>query len=398
MKCLQIVGNSAYGGATYLILEWCRFLVAKGNQVDVLATDNTTVERLRSLRGVRTIEGVVIPREIDPLKDAAALRRLYKLIRAERYDVVHTYTATPGILGRIAGRIAGVPVIVHHQAAWSATEASSAIVRFFYGLIEGVALAASTKTICVGRAVEEEGRRAWFVLKSRLATIVNGINPSPFLGERSCSDRTLTRRALGLTEHHAVVGNTGRLSPMKDNLTLIRALPMISDAVRGRPVALVLAGTGPSGPQLQEAAHALGCSNRVRFIGFCDDIPRFLNSLDVFATLSLREGLSISMLEAMAAARPIVASDIPPHSELIDHGSTGLLVQPRRPEQAAAAILKLLGNPELGKAMGTQARQAVLSRYTLDRMLEETWQLYISLLNRGGGVAENERKILAKQL
>ncbi len=392
------MGNSAYGGATYLILEWCRFLIAKGNQVDVLATDSATIERLRSLRGVRIIDGIIIPREIDLLRDAAALGGLYRLMRAERYDVVHTYTAVPGVLGRVVGRIAGVPVVVHHQAAWSVTEASSRVIRLLYGFLEGIALLASTKTICVGRAVEEEGRRSWFVPQSRLATIPNGINPSPFLRECSRSERESTRRAIGLTEQHVVIGNTGRLSPLKDNLTLIRALPIISHAVRGRPVALVLAGTGPCLSQLQEAAQALGCSNRVHFIGFRDDIPRFLNALDIFATLSLREGLSISMLEAMAAARPIVASDIPPHSELIDHGSTGMLIQPRRPDQAAEVILKLLGDPELGKAMGLQARQAVLRRYTLGRMLEETWDLYVSLLNRARGVVESESNILAKQL
>lgn len=381
LKCLQVVGNSAYGGATFLIVRWCQFLLEKGCQVDVVASERRTVDCLR-LAGARVIDSVIIPREVDAARNVVAFAKLYRLIKSERYQVVHTYTAVPGVLGRLVGRVANVPVILHHQAAWSVSESTSSILRLAYGVCEGVALLACTKAICVGSSVEEEGRNLWFVPRGRLTTIPNGIDASPYLRDLSGAERASLRRSLGLSGDDVLIGNTGRLAVQKDNLTLIRALPIIRREFSGGSVVLLFAGVGEDRARLQEAAEAQGCASGVRFLGFREDIPAFLNLLDVFASLSWREGLSISILEAMAAARPIVASSIPPNAELIEHEVTGLLVQPRREDRAAAAILQLLRDPELGRSLGRRARETVLERYTIARMLEATWQLYLSGLER----------------
>ena len=118
----------------------------------------------------------------------------------------------------------------------------------------------------------------------------------------------------------------------------------------------------------------------MRFLGFCREIPAFLAGLDVFVSPSFREGLSISLLEAMAAARPIVTTSILPNAELIEHEVTGLLVPPRDPEQVAEAIARFAREPGLAQRCALAARQRVLDHYTLDRMFQETWDLYIGLL------------------
>src|SRR5574337_458507 len=105
MKILQVIGDSKYGGATYLILEWCKYLVSRGCKVDVLSTDTRTVEALNHIGGLRVIQDIYIPREISPKEDSAALINRYKLISQQKYDVVHTYTATPGFIGRLAARL-----------------------------------------------------------------------------------------------------------------------------------------------------------------------------------------------------------------------------------------------------------------------------------------------------
>jgi glycosyltransferase involved in cell wall biosynthesis len=178
-----------------------------------------------------------------------------------------------------------------------------------------------------------------------------------------------------------VIGSTGRLAPEKDNLTLIRALPLVTEALNGTRVVLLLAGDGPDRDTLAAAAQKLGCAEQVRFLGFCERIPDFLKAIDIFVSLSLREGLSISILEAMMAGRPIVASAIPPNAELVKHKETGLLVAAGREDLAAQAILDLIQRPDFGRDLGRRAREVVLEQYTLDRTLRETWELYVFLLN-----------------
>ena len=135
-------------------------------------------------------------------------------------------------------------------------------------------------------------------------------------------------------------------------------------------------GDGPSRPEIEARAQEIGVDDLIRFLGFRNNIPQLLCGVDLFVTTSLREGLSISLLEAMAAARPIVATSIPPNAELIEHEKTGLLVDVRSPEQVARAIIRFVRDPELAVHCGSFARELVLREYTLSRMFQQTWNLY----------------------
>jgi glycosyltransferase involved in cell wall biosynthesis len=152
-----------------------------------------------------------------------------------------------------------------------------------------------------------------------------------------------------------------------------------------RPVVFVFVGDGPDRPALETLANELGLHERVHFLGFRTDIPQLLSSMDIFVTTSLREGLSISLLEAMASARPIVATSIPPNAELIEHEKTGLLVDIHSPEQVAGAIMRYLREPELAASCGCSARALVLRNYTISRMFEQTWELYREFAGRRHG-------------
>lgn len=380
IKCLQIVGDSKYGGATFLILSWCQFLLDKGCDVTVLSTDEITISRLREIPGVSIINSVFIPRDVIPLQDVKAIGQLFRLLERSRFDVVHTYTAIPGFLGRIAARLARIPVIVHHQAGWPVTEFSSLFERLVYTPLEYLAVLASTRSICVSHAVAQQSRQFRIAPQSKLVTICNGIEPQPFIMATESGVGQALRQELGIPADHLLIGNTGRLAQQKDNETLIRAMVPLKSALKERPFTLLLAGDGPDQQKLQDLVQSLNLSENVRLLGFRTDIPAFLNTLDVFVSPSLWEGLSISLLEAMAAARPIVTTSIPPNAELIEHEVTGLLVPPKSPEQIAQAIVRFVQEPDLAQRCATAARQRVLECYTIDRMFQETWNLYVSLL------------------
>lgn len=380
LKCLQIIGDSKYGGGTYLILEWCRYLRARHCQVEVLSTDRQTIEELTKIKGVRIIQDIFIPREIAPLVDFRAFLQLLHLLRHKKYDFVHTYSATPGVLGRIAARLAGVPVIVHHQAAWAVSEHQSPLVGFMYRLCEYLCTLFSTKGICVSHAVAEEARQLNLAPPGKLVTICNGIEPRRFIEASEKARGQELRRELSIPEDCLLIGSTGRLAPMKDYDSLVRAMPYLSSLLPNSSVRLLVTGDGPDRHHLEALVHSQGLDDQVQFLGFRQDIPAFLAALDIFVTSSLREGLSISLLEAMAAAKPIVATAILPNAELIEPEVTGLLVSPKAPEEIARAIARFVQEPELAEKCAGNARQRVLQDYTIDRMLSQTWDLYLGLL------------------
>lgn len=380
MKTLQIVGDSKYGGATYLIIRWCQFLLAQNCEVDVLTTDPTTIARLQEIPTVRILDFIHIPRDIAFWQDARAFGKLVSLLRQQKYEVVHTYTATPSFLGRFAARAVSIPVILHHQAGWTVTNYSSMLERILYTPLEYIATLAGTKSICVSHAVAQQAKKLHIAPQRRLITICNGIDPEPFINAVRSNLGVEVRRELGIPPDCLVLGNTGRLATQKDNATLIQSMVMLKGLIPDRPFLLLLAGEGPERSALEALTHELGLSNYVRFLGFYTNIPGLLAALDIFISPSLREGLSISVMEAMAAARPIVTTSILPNAELIEHEMTGLLVPPKQPELLARAIARFVSDPQLALHCGAAAQQRVLENYTIDRMFQETWGLYTSLL------------------
>jgi glycosyltransferase involved in cell wall biosynthesis len=375
VRTLQLVGDSKYGGGGYLLIQWCSYLLNKGWQVDVLATDPIVIDELKKLP-VNIIDHIRIPRDIEFKPDFIAFIQLFKLLSNSAYDVVHTYTATPGFLGRIVAYLTGTPLILHHQAGWTVTEFSTVWERILYTPLEYIATMVSTRCICVSHAISKQARQLRIAPIGKLVTICNGIDPQKIIKAVEQRSGDEFRRSLDIPKEYLLIGSTGRLAPQKDVQSLVCSMAVLREILPGRPFVLLLAGDGPERNKLEELARSLGLEHSVRFLGFIKEIPNLLASLDVFVSPSLWEGLSISLLEAMAAARPIVATSIPSNAELIEHEKTGLLVDARSPEQVANAIVRFVREPELAVRCGSSARELVLREYTLSRMFQQTWNLY----------------------
>lgn len=384
-KILQIMGDSEYGGATYLILLWCQYLLSRGCQVTVLTTNKFTVNKMNAIPGIRIINTILIPRKIKLFQDFKAFFQLFLHLRQQKYDVVHTYTATPSFLGRIVARFVGVPVIIHHQAGWVVTEYSTWMERIFFLPLEYLATMASTASICVSEAVTHQASQYKLAPLHKLVTIYNGINPLPIMDAVHKNLGANVRQELGITNECLLIGSSGRLAAQKDHYTLLRSISIFKTLFPEKPIMLVLAGDGPERAKLEEYAHSLDLSDEMRFLGFYENIPAFLAAVDIFVSCSLREGLSISLLEAMAATRPIIATSIPPNAELIQNEQSGLLVEPKSAEQIAMAIIRFIREPELARRCSVSAREIVIKQYSLDRMFQETWDLYLSLLAKTNG-------------
>jgi len=375
-RALQLTGDSEYGGAGYLIIEWAKFLIRKGWAVDVLTTNALFKQILAGIAGVRVIDHILIPRGIRLKRQAAALFETVRFLRRERYEVVHTYTANAGFVGRIAARLARVPKIFHHQAGWPVYEAPNAIAKRMYGLLEFGAAMCGGKCICVSHSVRREGMEVLKIPNSRMVTICNGINPDRMvIGDAAAAKQRLQQR-YGIPADHVVLGNTSRLARQKDNATLVLAVKELVHCPAPLACTLLLAGRGPEEDEIQALVRELKLTRNVVLCGHVNDIPEFVNGLDIFVNPSLWEGLSISLLEAMAAAKPIITTAIGPNLELIRHRRTGLIV-PARDAAAVAEAVRLFSHDRgLAERCALAARASVLENFTIEKMLARTLGLY----------------------
>jgi len=387
LKTLQIVGNARYGGATRLMLEWSQFLLAHNCQVDILCTDKRMQDEARAIAGAGLVDHIFVPKEIRPVANTRAFLQFVTYFRQQRYDIVHTYTAMPSFLGRLAASVARVPVVLNHQGGWAVNEISSFLEKTVYTPAEYIGTLACTKNICVSYSEIEKAKAYRLAPLRKLVTIVNGIDPAKFVAAVADDSnrkrvRKELRNTLNLAEDTILIGNTGRLVATKGNDTLILALDLLRERVPNLSIALALAGDGEEKERLTALIIRLGLEDQVRLLGFYQDIPEFLAGIDIFVTPTLTEGLSISLLEAMATRCPIIATDIPANSEVITHQETGLLVSVAAPDEIADAMLRFIREPELASACSANAQQRALDYYTQERMFQETWDLYNNLLTQ----------------
>jgi len=293
--------------------------------------------------------------------DARVIGRLQRLLRRRRIDVVHTHLWGADLWGRLAARRAGTPVVVttaHNVDSW----------KRWYHLALDRWLAAGTRLVAVShevRAFYEErgvGRGRWQVIHNGVAEL-----PTPPRDRRPLS-------ALGIAGQDPVAALVGRLVPAKAPGVFLEAVQRAALAVPS--LRAIVVGDGPLRSQLEERARQLGLGGRVVFTGLRHDVADLLAGVDVLAFSSEREGLSMAMLEAMAAGVPVVATRVGGTPELIETGVTGILVPPGEPQALADGLLAVLRSPEQSHSLRCAARELVRSRFSLRRMIEDYEAVY----------------------
>jgi glycosyltransferase involved in cell wall biosynthesis len=241
-----------------------------------------------------------------------------------------------------------------------------------YASIDKFALRSFSRVVAVSVAVAQELVRSGVPL-DKVKLIENGVDPAAF---RNGTDRVRTELNL---RHLPVIGYIGRLAAEKGLDVLFSSIPGIVQ--RCPEVQVILAGDGPIRNQLTQSAQKLGIGSHVRFLGVRSDMADLYRAIDVLVLPSRDEGLPMTVLEALAAGKAVVASSVGQIPQVIRHGETGLLVQAGSREQLADAILELLGSPQLRKKLGSQGRQLIDSEFTAEAMARKYIELYRSSAN-----------------
>ena len=298
--------------------------------------------------------------------DPAMVWRLTRLLRRLRPDVVHSHSWGSLVEGLVAARLARVRFLVHGEHGTMETRRwNLAVQRFAWSRVDRVLSVSS-------RLAERLSATAGFPLE-RVQVIRNGVD----LARLQSGDREGARRALGLTNDALVFGTVGRLVPVKDQASLLRAARVVHEA--GVQATLLIAGDGPLLGDLQGLARTLGIEDRVRFLGLRNDIEQVLAALDVFALSSTSEGLSNTLVEAMAAGLPVVATRVGGADEIVVEGETGLLVPPSSPEALGSAIASLLAHPSRRAALAQAGRARAAAQFSVESMVAGYEGLYRAL-------------------
>ena len=293
--------------------------------------------------------------------------RIARLVRREKIQLLHTHNAGAHLYGAIGARLAGVPVLHTEHTGKTFEAGQSRRANRFAARFTNYTVAVSAdnaRFICA-----EEG-----VDPARLKVLPNGIPLSPVVSQL---DRATILRQLGLPAGARVIGTVGRLVPVKNYPLLIEAFAQLR---RNQPdLHLLFIGDGPIRTELEAQAQTLQIASSVHFLGMRSDVSDLLRLLDVFVLSSLSEGLSIALLEAMAAGCPIVVTAVGGNRELIQDGATGLLVPSGDVDSLATAIARLLQSPTLAHQLGAAARDLAHAQYSVEAMCSQYEALYRQL-------------------
>ena len=385
MKVLQVLGGGPWGGGSPVVLAIARALIERGDEVWVASYDPEELRRFGDA-GARLQRLAFWTSPPHPL-DSIPFAQLLALCRRERFDLVVTHTSKGGFLGRIAARLAGIKHIIYHAHAFYFHQLAPGLRRRFYLELEKLATRAGDLIITVSEEHRQSGIRGGVEEPERIITIPNGVDLRQF----QALDRATARQILEFDDSDLIVGSVGRLAAEKGYEHLLHAMPVI--LARHPAARLVIAGAGPVEEELRQEAALLGVEDRVTFLGFRRDVVGVLSTFDVFVQPSLREGLSVALLEAMATGRAIVASSISGNREAIDHGATGLLVPRANTRALAMAVCQLLDDPAHSRTLARNARRAARIRFSVDRMVEQHLNAYDRLLRPAPTAASSGRPI-----
>jgi glycosyltransferase involved in cell wall biosynthesis len=319
-------------------------------------------------------------RAVRPHRDLAALWRLTRLLRRERPDIVHTHSSKAGILGRLAARLAGVPVVVHTFHGFGFNREQSPWSRALFVASERFCARFATRLVAVSEANRREALALGVGRPEQYVLIRSGVKLSDF--RRLERTRTAPER-LALGPEDRLIVTVGPFKPQKNLVDFLRAAATVRAAF---PAArFLIVGDGELRPRLEAEAARLGLTDALLLPGWRRDMPALLARADAFVLTSLWEGLPRSLVEAMSAALPCVANAVDGVTDVLKDGETGFLTAPHRPAETADRLLRILRDPALGRRLGEAARRSLGEDFDIDGMVRRQEALYAALAGQTPG-------------
>ena len=367
VKILHITRHLDIGGIPRCVLDLSSALRTNGHQIVVASMGGVQVAALEA-SGIRHYRIPLCGKfEFGPGLWHSWLA-LLPLLRKESFDIVHAHTRMAQVLAHLLERFHGIPAVTTCHGFFKPNPGR----RFWpcWG----------QKVIAVSPAVAEHLATMHRVPNNRIVCIPNGIDASKYIHFHDPEKLFSLRADLDIPRQARVVGTTARLSPVKGLDDLIKAFSIL--APKHPNFYCLIVGEGNARTDLEKLVRDLGLDGRVIFSGAVDDVAPYLALMDIFVLPSLMEGLGLSILEAFAAGKPVIASCVGGIVDVVKNGTTGILVQPRSPQQVAQAIETLFENSVLAQSLAAEASRVVRDRFSLTSMASQIQSVYSCLQRR----------------
>lgn len=392
-KVLRLINRLNLGGPTYNTAYLSKYLAPEFETLLVAGMKEESEESSEFIVRQMGLHPVYIPemhREINLIEDRKAYKKIRELIGDFRPDIVHTHAAKAGALGRLAASSMKVPVIIHTYHGHVFHSYFSPAKTYIFKKIERYLSSISTRIIAISNIQKEELCNHYKVCSLEQTVVIPlGFDLERFhTGQQLMRDRF--RREFLIEEDTVVVAIIGRLVPIKNHPMFIRVMKQVIENSKVK-VKGVIVGDGEDRLALEQLAAGIGLKVSTRqnpvadadiiFTGWILDVERALSGCDIVAMTSRNEGTPVSLIEAQAAAKPVVATDVGGIRDIILPGITGLISAPSDEEGFAKNLSKILDNKSIRDSMVIQSRSFTREKFHYTRLVEDMRQLYRSLLN-----------------
>ncbi|ADL08269.1 glycosyltransferase family 4 protein [Thermosediminibacter oceani] len=368
IKLLELVRDSEGGMKRHVEQLLWGLDKAKFDIFLALSDDNPDTWNLEKLNV--KVHSIKLGDRRSPIAVARSLFDIVRLLKKEGIEIIHAHGLAAAIIGTTAALAAGTPFIV--------TTVHNFPKENFINRAAGHLLRRNHKIITVSHRMAREISRMWAIPTEKIEVIYNGIDPH-LIAKYTGSNGECRQKPVAIL-------NISRLIPDKGVDVFLKACAILVERLSndGIEVVFYIAGNGPLERELKNLVSNLRLEGRVNFLGFCRDIYRIMQNSDMLVLSSRSEGLSLSLLEAMAMGKPVIATDVGGNPEIIRHGVTGMLVPPDNPRALAEAMEYVIKNPGDAEKMARTACRTVMERYTHEHMIEAVQNLLISLVNQSG--------------
>lgn len=366
-----------------LLVDKLTILKNYGYDIDLISSQEGFNEELMRQYDFN-LRFVHMNREINLIDDVKSIYNLAKLLKREKYDIVHTHNAKAGIIGRVAGKIAKVPVIIHTSHGLPFYEGQEVLKFYLYKFIERLG---SKFCDAIGsQNLEDLNLIRRHITNKRNYYEGNGVDLNRLDNWDQIIDNKKLQKMkanLGIPNSTKVILVGARFEPIKGHDFLLKGLHLLTQRYNG-DFACLLAGKGNLQENIQNKIEELGLNNNVKIIGYKTNIYPYIKLADLVVLTSKKEGIPRIIMESMAFSKPVVATNVLGTRELVRNNKTGFLIPYNDKNMLAEKILKLLDNQELSIKFGNNARKVIEQEFTEEIVAERINDIYVNLLARKG--------------
>jgi glycosyltransferase involved in cell wall biosynthesis len=382
IKVAHIIARMITGGADENTLFTMEGLDKDKYEVDLITGEEFDKDILKKVKN-HPFDIIQIKRlkwKLNFLYDPIVLIKLIKMIRKNHYDIVHTHTTKAGILGRIAARIAGVPVIVHGLHGSTFQAFNSGLLNWLLFLFEKFTSRFTDVYISVSKVLSETYIEKGIGKKDNHYTVYSGMELSKFYHARDKISYQEKYEELGINAGEFLIGNVARLETRKGHQFLFNAFKNVVEEQKYGHVKLLIIGEGNKRKYLENYVKELNLGDKVIFTGYRKDVEELMALMDIFVLTSLREGLPRVLVQAAAVGMPSVAFNVDGVPEIIKDNYNGFLVKAKDVEQLENRIVKYMNNKELVFLHGRNGREFIENKWSIKGMVDRIDKIYQKLV------------------